>query len=172
MFKNGMRRKDHIVLNTVCRSYMCITIRDVQQTIMCLPEHAGDSFTDRHSVLAHWSFALSPDTHSLLKPLLYGDMHVRACLVTKSSATLCNPWGHSPSDSSVHGIFQARILEWVAIFFSRGYSRPRGLNLRLLLWRVDSSPLSRLGSPLKGVCSSKLDILQARCPWHLLPTPL
>ena len=31
----------------------------------------------------------------------------------------------SDSCSSVHGILQARILEWVAIFFSRGSSRPR-----------------------------------------------
>ena len=33
--------------------------------------------------------------------------------------TLCNPMDHSPPGSSVHGIFQVRILEWVAIFFSR-----------------------------------------------------
>jgi len=31
----------------------------------------------------------------------------------------------SPPGSSVHGIFQARILEWVAISYSRGSSRPR-----------------------------------------------
>ena len=39
--------------------------------------------------------------------------------------TLCNPMDCSPPDSSVHGILQARILEWVAIFFSRGSSWPR-----------------------------------------------
>ena len=38
---------------------------------------------------------------------------------------LCNPMGCSPPGSSVHGIFQARILEWVAIPFSRGSSPPR-----------------------------------------------
>ena len=38
-----------------------------------------------------------------------------------SVATLCDPQGMcSPPGSSVHGIFQARILEWVAIFFSPG----------------------------------------------------
>ena len=37
----------------------------------------------------------------------------------------CNPTGCNPPDSSVHGISQARILEWVAISFSRGSSRPR-----------------------------------------------
>ena len=34
------------------------------------------------------------------------------------------PWC-SPPGSSVHGVFQARILEWVAILFSRGSSQPR-----------------------------------------------
>ena len=35
------------------------------------------------------------------------------------------PWNCSPPDSSVHGILQARILEWVAVSFSRGSSWPR-----------------------------------------------
>ena len=39
--------------------------------------------------------------------------------------TLYNPMDCSLPDSSVHGIFQARILEWVAISFSRGSSPPR-----------------------------------------------
>ena len=38
---------------------------------------------------------------------------------------LCDPMDYSLPDFSVHGIFQARILEWVAISFSRGSSRPR-----------------------------------------------
>ena len=42
--------------------------------------------------------------------------------VTQSCLTLCNPMDCSPPGSSVHGILQARILEWVAISFSRGYS--------------------------------------------------
>ena len=42
-----------------------------------------------------------------------------------SPSRLCDPMGCSPPGSSVHGIFQARILEWVAISFSRGSSRPR-----------------------------------------------
>ena len=39
--------------------------------------------------------------------------------------TLCNPMDCSPPGSSVHGILQARILEWVAIPFSRASSQPR-----------------------------------------------
>ena len=42
--------------------------------------------------------------------------------VTQSCPTLCDPMDCSLPGSSVHGIFQARILEWVAISFSRGSS--------------------------------------------------
>ena len=39
--------------------------------------------------------------------------------------TLCDPMDYSPPGSSVHGILQARILEWVAVFFSRVSSQSR-----------------------------------------------
>ena len=39
-------------------------------------------------------------------------------LVTQSCLTLCDPVDCSPPGSSVHGILQARVLEWVAISFS------------------------------------------------------
>ena len=42
--------------------------------------------------------------------------------VAESCPTLCDPMDYSPPGSSVHGIFQARVLEWVAISFSRGSS--------------------------------------------------
>ena len=45
--------------------------------------------------------------------------------VTQSCPTLCNPVDCSLPGSSLHGILQARILEWVAISFSRGSSQPR-----------------------------------------------
>ena len=45
--------------------------------------------------------------------------------VTQSWPTLCDPMDCSLPGASVHGIFQARILEWVAISFSRGSSQPR-----------------------------------------------
>ena len=47
------------------------------------------------------------------------------CSVVQSCPTLCDPLDCSPPDSSVHGILQARILEWVAISSSRRSSRPR-----------------------------------------------
>ena len=49
--------------------------------------------------------------------------------VTQLSPTLCSPVDCSPPHSSVHGIFQARILEWAAISFSRGSSWPRDQTL-------------------------------------------
>ena len=42
-----------------------------------------------------------------------------------SRVRLCDPVDRSPPGSSVRGILQARILQWVAISFSRGSSRPR-----------------------------------------------
>ena len=52
----------------------------------------------------------------------------------QSCLTLCDPMDCSPPGSSVDGILQARILEQVAIPFSRGSSQPRS-NLCLLLGR-------------------------------------
>ena len=43
----------------------------------------------------------------------------------QSCPSLCNPLNCSLSSASVHGIFQARVLEWVAISFSTGSSPPR-----------------------------------------------
>ena len=45
------------------------------------------------------------------------------CLVTQLCLTLCDPMDCSPPGSSVHGIFQARVLEWGAIAFSDMYAR-------------------------------------------------
>ena len=50
-------------------------------------------------------------------------------LVTQSCPTLCDPTNCSPPGFSVHGILQARILEWIAIPFSRGTSKPRDRTL-------------------------------------------
>ena len=57
---------------------------------------------------------------------------------------------HLISLTSDHGIFQARILEWVAISCSRGLLLTQGLNLcllRLLLWQMDSLLLHMLDVP-------------------------
>ena len=61
-------------------------------------------------VLYHWRHLGSPEVEMLV---------VHLCL------TLCDPVDYSLLGSSVHGSLQARILEWVAISFSRGSSQPR-----------------------------------------------
>ena len=59
----------------------------------------------------------------------------------------CDPMNWGPPGVSVHGIFQARILEWVALSFSRRSSRPRDWTLVLLHCRQTLYRLSHQGSP-------------------------
>ena len=68
--------------------------------------------------------------------------------VTQSCPTLCDPMDCSPPGSSVHGILHARILEWVAISFSKGSSRPRDqtqvshiAGRRFNLWATRDAPI-------------------------------
>ena len=56
---------------------------------------------------------------------MYRDMYAQFGSVAQSCPTLCNHMDCSSLGSSVHGIFQTRILDWVAIPFSRGSSQSR-----------------------------------------------
>ena len=60
-------------------------------------------------------------------------------LVTQSCLFLCDPTDCSWPGSSVLGILQARILEWISILFSRGSSRPRN-RTRSPAWQADALP--------------------------------
>ena len=85
------------------------------------------------------SFRTTPHQPSLMLNLSLDSVHSRlprqgrdcnrekfhCCLVAKSCPTLCDLMNCSPPGSSFHGISQVRILEWVAISFSRGSSWPR-----------------------------------------------
>ena len=66
-------------------------------------------------------------------------------LVFWSCLTHCDPMNCNPPVSSVHGIFQTRILEWVASSFSRGSLGP-GIKPTCPAWQEDSLPLSHLES--------------------------
>ena len=70
---------------------------------------------------------------------------IYCCLVAKSCLTLCDPMDCSLPGSSVHGIFQARILEWEVIPFSRG-ALP-GIKPIPPALEMDSLPLSYQGNP-------------------------
>ena len=65
---------------------------------------------------------------------------------TQLYPTLCNPMDYGLPGSSVHGIFQARILEQVVISYSLGFYM-QGLNLGLLQYRGILHQLSHQGSP-------------------------
>ena len=64
------------------------------------------------------------------------------------SNCLMTPWAVcSPPGFSVHGVSQARILEGIAISFSRAFSWPRD-QTHVVHWQTDSSPLSHQGSSI------------------------
>ena len=73
--------------------------------------------------------------------------------VTQLCPTLCNPM-----DYTVYGILQARILEWVALPFSRGSSQPR-VEPRSPALQVDSLPVEPQGKP-KNTGAGSLSLLQ------------
>ena len=91
--------------------------------------------------------------------------------VTQLCPTLCDPMDCSLPGSSVHGIFQARILEWVATSFSRGSSRPGSPTLQ-----ADALPSEPPGKP--GFCCTTMQIShnyvsplsgEPPCPPYILP---
>jgi len=69
--------------------------------------------------------------------------------------SLCNPKDCSPPGSSVHGIFQARLLEWVAISYSRDLPDPEISCMRLLHWQADSFPRHHLEGLSPRLCKDK-----------------
>ena len=90
--------------------------------------------------------------HEVLTKATMHDVHAHAQLCP----TLCDPIDPidcSPPGFSVYGIFQARMLEWVASFLLLGIFLTHGSSMRLwcLLHRqVDSSPLRYVGGPEEG----------------------
>ena len=98
--------------------------------------HVRDTCPDcAANQLLHWSPSLQ--------------LSMLAC--AQSCLTLCNPMDCSLPGSSVLGIFQARILEWVAISSSRWSSQTRDqlpCLLHLLHWQADSLPLAPPGNPV------------------------
>ena len=103
----------------------------------------------RHQGLFQWVIQVSINNYS---------DYVCVCLVVQSCLTLCDPVNYSPPSSSVHGILQARILEWGAIPFSRGSSQPRDWTWSSALW-ADSLPSEPPGKPIFKVFIALVTIL-------------
>ena len=89
------------------------------------------------------------------------------CLVAQSFLTLCDPMDCSPPGSSVHGILQARVQEWVAILFSRVSSWP-GDWIQSPAWSVQFSSFVRLCPTL----CDPMDCITPGFPVHHQPPEL
>ena len=86
----------------------------------------------------------------------YCIMHVYTCVcsISQSCSTVCSPSDCGPPGSSAHGIFQASILEWVSISYSRGSSQPRDrthISFVSCIGRQILYPLCHVGSIVHGL---------------------
>ena len=81
-----------------------------------------------------------------INPLSVVSFAVQFSSVAQSCLTLCNPMDCSLPGFSVHGIFQVRVPEWVAITFSRGSSQPRD-RTRVPALQADTLPSEPPGKP-------------------------
>ena len=73
------------------------------------------------------SLLIKRNTHTEIIPFLLFTVDMSVCICVQSCPTRCNPMDCRLPGSSVHGTSQAKILEWVAVTFSRGSSEPRDL---------------------------------------------
>ena len=107
--------------------------------------HSNDPFTLAANTPRECLYCSGVDTYRdptgrdflLLKSLMLG-------LITQSCPTLCNPMDYSPPGSSVHGIIQTRILQWVVMPSSRGSSQPR-----------DRTQVSHIAGGFFTVCATR-----------------
>ena len=92
---------------------------------VCMPFHSV-CISQKGGYLLVVKIGKSKEIQDIWQKLkIYGNItQGRVCMCAPSCLTLCDPMNRSPPGSSVHEIFQARILEWVAISYSRGASDP------------------------------------------------
>ena len=94
-------------------------------------------------------------------------------MLSQSCLTLCDFADCSPSDSSVHGIFQARILKWVAIPFSRGSSWPRHwIRFSRVAGRLFTVWVGMSHEKYPGSYANGIDTVDMDFHWAWLPCPL
>ena len=87
-------------------------------------------------------------------------------LVSQSCLTLCDPMDYSPPGFPVHGIFQARILEGVAISSSRGSSRSSDqTQVSCIAVKQCQLPTDTSHLPLQGLNHVLLQLLTFNTPW-------
>ena len=97
-----------------------------------------------------------------VKPTYWHQLAMNKMKVTQLCPTLWDPMDCSPPGSSVHGILQARVLEWVAVLFSRGSSQPKDWTQSPSL-QADSLPAEPPGKS-KNTGVGSLSLLQGIFP--------
>ena len=100
----------------------------LQSSCLENPMDRGDWWATVHRVAKSWTrlkwVHMHAHTGTEQREIFMNAFHA-LCICAQLCLPLCNHRGYSPPDSSVHGIFQARVLEWLAISCSMGSSRPR-----------------------------------------------
>ena len=139
------------------RGWFCIFQPMYPQGSPSPPSLCGSPPPPRNLFTTHWDLLVGSEgiynTHAQLTtplPCSLHDIPCLQCLVTQLHLTLCDPMDCSLPGSSVYGILQARILEWVAIFLLQGILPIQGSNphvMCLLHCRQILHPLSQRGSP-------------------------
>ena len=81
-----------------------------------------------YSLWGHKESDMGEHTHTHIYIYTFSSVQSNVCVrvCAHPCLTFCDLTDCSPPGSSLHGIFQARILEWVVVFFSRESSQPRG----------------------------------------------
>ena len=114
---------------------------------------SGQEQRHRHR---EWTCGHSGEGEGRMQSEIWLDINTLCVLVAQSWLTLCNPMDCSPPGSSVHGILQARTLEWVAMPFSRGSFQP-GIKLGSPALQADSLSSEPWGKPQKYPTVCKID---------------
>ena len=128
----------------------------------------GDQYQNLEEPLKHtraWPMPCSLRSHLPLPSLSPPHPGQPEPEVAQSCPTLCDPMDYSLPGFSVHGIFQARVLEWGAISFSRGSSRPRDWTQVSCIVGRRFYPLSHQGSRA-GIFTQSQEALCTCVSWQ------
>ena len=127
----------------------------------------GHSYGKPHSTT---QIDLNPLKITYSSNILSRTDYVPLCMWLQSCLTLCNAMDCRPPGSSIRGIFQARVLEWVAMPSSRRSFQPRDWTLVscVLYWQVGSLPLVAPGKPMKCLLCTKISKYSRHCAKYFI----
>ena len=172
----------HVGFFTYLCVCVCVCVCVCARARACTLSHSVLLFTFM-SCLCHWTESVLEAgiiSYSLYPWILAHPVYLECvCVCAQSCLRVCNPVDCSLPGSSAHGIFQARILEWVAISSSRGSSRPwdqtlvsciscigRWIHHHCTTWETPFAYLDRCklhAHIVLTVCLRLLSVLQISC---------